>query len=129
MESLNARIAYFVSPHGYGHAARASAVMAAIYQLDPTAWFEVFTLVPRWFFEDSLPAPFGYHSLLTDVGLAHKTPLAEDLPETLRRLDSLLPFDVAQIGDIAKRIKQLECQLVVSFVVDKRGPDVNAMAF
>jgi len=26
------RLAFFVSPHGYGHAARSSAVMAALHQ-------------------------------------------------------------------------------------------------
>ena len=29
------RVAYFVSPHGFGHAARASAVMAALGRLNP----------------------------------------------------------------------------------------------
>jgi len=29
------RIAFFISPHGYGHAARAAAVMEALHRLDP----------------------------------------------------------------------------------------------
>ena len=28
-------MAYFISPHGYGHAARAAAVMEAMYGIDP----------------------------------------------------------------------------------------------
>jgi hypothetical protein len=107
------RIAYFVSPHGYGHAARACAVMQAIAGLEPAARFEIFTLVPRWFFEDSLGAPFGYHTLLTDIGLAQTTPFAEDLPETLRRLDAFLPFDAAQVRDLAELVNRLGCRLAM----------------
>jgi hypothetical protein len=107
------RIAYFITPHGYGHAARASAVMAALQELDPTVGFEIFTKVPHWFFEQSLPGAFGYHSLLTDIGLAQKTPLLEDLPETVRRLEKLLPFDTSLIGELADLMHRLECQLVI----------------
>jgi len=107
------RIAYFISPHGYGHAARASAVMEATQRLDPAVRFEIFTQVPRWFFQDSLSGHFGYHPLLTDIGLAQKTSLVEDLPETLQRLDGFLPFDASQVRDIAGQVKQLQCQLII----------------
>lgn len=113
MESANHRIAYFVSPHGYGHAARASAVMAAIHELDPALRFEIFTQVPGWFFEDSATGAFGYHALLTDIGLVQRTPLVEDLPATLKRLEGFLPFDARQIRDVARQIDRLGCQLIV----------------
>ncbi len=112
-KSPDRQIAYFISPHGYGHAARSSAVMEAVHDLDPTVRFEIFTQVPRWFFEDSLHRPFGYHSLLTDIGLVQKSPLVEDLPETVKRLDQLLPFDASQIKDLAELVKQLGCQLIL----------------
>ncbi len=53
------RIAYFVTPHGYGHASRAAAVMAALLELDASIRFEIFTQVPAWFFESSLGESFG----------------------------------------------------------------------
>ncbi len=56
--SDNYRIAYFISPHGFGHAARAAAVMEATYEMDPAIRFEIFTQVPRWFFHDSLSGNF-----------------------------------------------------------------------
>jgi len=44
MPALNKnRIACFISPHGYGHAARAAAVMEALHLLDPGKEFEIFT--------------------------------------------------------------------------------------
>ncbi len=109
----NRSIAYFISPHGFGHAARAAAVMAAIHQLSPTIRFEIFTRVPEWFFADSLTAPFGYHALLTDIGLAQQNSLIEDLPETIRRLDDFLPFEPTRLQHLARQLRQLKCALVI----------------
>jgi hypothetical protein len=106
-------IAVFVSPHGYGHAARACAVMQALSELGAASQFEVFTLVPEWFFTDSLTCPFGYHPLLTDVGLVQTTPLVEDPDETLGRLDDFLPFGVGQLDSLAHVLDELDCQLVL----------------
>jgi UDP-N-acetylglucosamine:LPS N-acetylglucosamine transferase len=107
------RIAYFISPHGYGHAARAAAVMEAMYEIHPAVRFEIFTQVPRWFFDDSLSGKFGYHSFLTDIGLMQSTPLQADLPETVRRLNHFLPFDRSRIRDLAKLVKKLRCGLII----------------
>jgi hypothetical protein len=87
--------------------------MAAIHELDSTIRFEIFTQVPCWFFEDSASGAFGYHSLLTDIGLVQRTPLVEDLPATLKRLEDFLPFDARQIRDVAGQIKGLGCQLIL----------------
>ncbi len=106
-------LAYFISPHGYGHAARASAVMTALRRHYPTAQFEIFTRVPRWFFEDSLAGPFGYHELLTDIGLAQIDSLREDLPETMARLAAFLPFNPAQVEGLAGQVNRLNCRLVL----------------
>lgn len=104
-------IAYFISPHGYGHAARASAVMEAIQCLEPDCRFEIFTTVTPTFFAESLPGKFGYHDLLTDIGLVQKNSLVEDLPETARRLDQFLPFK--GVERLAQKINRLNCRLVL----------------
>jgi hypothetical protein len=106
-------IAYFVSPHGYGHASRAAALMAALQALRPATQFEIFTQVPPWFFADSLAKPGGYHALLTDIGLAQKNSLVEDLPETVRRLAGFLPFEASQVENLARQVKRLGCQMVI----------------
>jgi UDP:flavonoid glycosyltransferase YjiC (YdhE family) len=107
-------IAVFVSPHGYGHAARACAVMQALAELDPAITFEVFTLVPEWFFADSLSCPFRYHPLLTDVGLAQTTPTVEDLDETLRQLAAFLPFGDRVLEELTAELRRLRCELVLA---------------
>ena len=107
------RIAYFISPHGYGHAARSSGIMAALTALEPSLRFEIFTLAPEWFFQASQVGDFGYHPVLTDIGLAQETALQEDLPETIRRLADFLPFRPEQLKSLAGQVKDLGCQLVV----------------
>lgn len=109
----SSHIAYFISPHGYGHAARAAAVMNALHQLEPEVHFEIFTQVPLWFFNDSLAASFTYHTLLTDIGLVQKNSLTEDMPQTLQRLAGFLPFASTQLEALARQFHQLGCHLVV----------------
>lgn len=112
-DSYQATIACFISPHGYGHAARAAAIMAALTGQNPLVRFEIFTRVPAWFFYDSLSIPFGYHDTLTDIGLVQANSLSEDVPATIDRLDSFLPFDPAWLQELAGRVNRLQCCLVM----------------
>ncbi|MFC2172982.1 hypothetical protein ACFLU6_10185 [Acidobacteriota bacterium] len=106
-------IAWFVSPHGYGHAGRAAAVMAALHEIEPDLHFHIFTKVPAWFFECSLTGGFHYHSVMTDIGLVQKNSLEEDLPETVNRLSSFLQSEEEQAAELASTINELECRLAV----------------
>lgn len=106
-------IAYFVSPHGFGHASRASAVMDALWRKHPQVHFEIFTQTPLWFFNHSLEAPFHYHGCQTDIGMAQKSSLHADLDETIRLLERFLPFDPEWVDRLAAQIKQLKCRVVV----------------
>jgi len=111
--SKKGRIAFFVSPHGFGHAARACSVMEAIRNIQPNVLFDIFTTVPRWFFEDSLSAPCAYHELVTDIGMVQRTPLEEDLFETIDRLNHFLPFEPSLISLLAQQLRNLGSQLVI----------------
>lgn len=110
---MSPSLAYFITPHGFGHATRASAVMAALHARQPDLRFEIFTQVPRWVFEVSLTGPFNYHALFTDVGLVQVSPLVEDLSATVEQLNALLPFDPAQVAALAEQIRQLKCAAVL----------------
>jgi UDP:flavonoid glycosyltransferase YjiC (YdhE family) len=113
IESIERRIAYFISPHGFGHAARAAAVMEAAHRVDEKVRFEIFTRVPDWFFKQSLTRGFGYHALDTDLGFVQRTPFEVDLRETLQRLDAMLPFDAPLVEGLARRVIELGCEAVV----------------
>ena len=107
------RVAFFISPHGFGHAARAASVMEALAEIEPSIQFDIFTTVPDWFFAQSNTFSFHYHRLRTDIGLVQMTPFQEDLPATVQTLQHFLPFDHSQIAALAQKIRHLKSELVI----------------
>ena len=119
------RIDYFVSSHGFGHAARAAAVIAEVQELQPQLRVRIVTSVPRYFFQQSLSGRFEYRRAVTDVGMVQRGPLAEDaaatavalaefwsgLPETARAwtrghepAPALVVSDISALGlEVARR--------------------------
>ncbi len=109
------RIAYFVSSHGYGHAARACAVMQSYLKVQPKTHFFIFSQVPKWFFEDSLPQnAFTYFNEFTDVGLIQKSPFEEDLKATLSALESHFPIAQEKIEKLTTLLNQLNVTTVLN---------------
>ncbi len=102
---MTPRIVYFISSHGFGHAARACAVIEACRQEMPGSRFAVFTAVPQWFFEDSLGQPVEYHHATVDLGLVQANALEEDLPATVPVLERSIPFSPALIEELAARVR------------------------
>lgn len=111
---VNYRIGYFISAHGFGHAARAAAIMQALVRESAVFEFEIFTTVPDWFLGESLHGHFTYHELTTDVGLAQSSSLNEDISETVSRLGEFLPFRPEQVTHLAAQVRQLGCDCIIS---------------
>ncbi len=109
----SATIAYFITPHGFGHASRSAAVMAELIRIRPGIRFELFTTCPREIFDHEMPDGFGYHAVAGDIGMVQTSPLLEDLPATCDALDQMLPFDDQWVDALAGQLIQMECQLVV----------------
>lgn len=106
-------IAYFVSPHGFGHAARACAVMCALQKINPALHFHIFTHVPAWFFADALSDGFSYHHCLSDIGLHQTSSLSEDLLETIKKLDQYYPLKNSLINQLSRQLLANHCQLAI----------------
>jgi UDP:flavonoid glycosyltransferase YjiC (YdhE family) len=107
-------IAYFVSPHGFGHAARTCAVIDALLRRGGAFQFHIFTTVPEWFFSESLPGCFSYHHCVTDIGLVQLSPLEEDLPATVRALDAAPWRNGREVEELARYLRQVDSSLVVA---------------
>ena len=106
-------LAAFITPHGFGHAARASAVMIQLQRLLPQMDFHLFTTVPEWFYRESNLTNFQYHPVITDLGLVQRSAMEEDLPATIRRLEGFLPFSPDLVSSLAAQVNALNCQLVL----------------
>lgn len=106
-------LAYFVSPHGFGHAARATAVMEASYDRWPFVRFEIFGKTPAWFFADGLSMPHSCHEMLTDIGMVQHSSLKVDIEKTVAALDAFLPFDERQVEALAARLHDMDCRAVI----------------
>jgi hypothetical protein len=100
------RLAYFVTPHGFGHATRSAAIMAELQRREPTLSFEIFTTVPSSLFEQSGVRNSHYTPLQCDVGLIQRSSTEEDLPATITALQNLLPYRPALIDTVLSRLKQ-----------------------
>jgi hypothetical protein len=107
------RIAYFVTPHGFGHAARAAAIMNEVSELVPSVSFDIYSTVPQWFFQDSIVGRFDYFEHFVDVGLVQTSPFAHDVAATITALERFVPFNGALLSEMAGVLLRRECRLVV----------------
>jgi len=107
------RLAYFISPHGFGHAARACSVISALRELMDDIEIDLFTTVPQWFFEESLEGPFHYHSVQTDIGLIQKNSIQEDLPKTFQALHQFYPLDSNLLSDLSRQLRERHCDVIL----------------
>jgi len=105
-------VACIISPHGFGHSARAAAIMAAIKRRASHVRFEVYTLVPEWFFLDSGLRDFVLHDIECDLGLVQKTTFDEDVGATLERLKGFLPVKDRATG-LARDMEKRRCGFAI----------------
>lgn len=108
------RISAIISPHGFGHSSRAVAVLQSLYRVNPECQFDIITTVPEWFFRDSFTIEsFEYIPFETDVGVVQISPFIEDLPGTVERLKSFLPFQNEKVQFLAKLLRERKSDLVL----------------
>lgn len=106
-------IACFVTPHGFGHAARAAAVLAALQDRMPELRVECLTVVPPAFYESSGCGHLTVHAIRTDIGFVQQNALISDMDATIRALDAFLPFDADLVATLAGSLRQAGCRAVL----------------
>ncbi|MEM6794921.1 MAG: hypothetical protein AAF725_13155, partial [Acidobacteriota bacterium] len=104
-------LAYVISAHGFGHAARSAAVLEALARrADAPERVAVLTTVPEWFFRQSLSRTdgFEFRRVPTDLGLVQSNSLEEDLEATLTRLEQHLEQPDGMIGPLEEALREIE---------------------
>ena len=107
-------VLYFVTPHGFGHAARSAAVIESLGRRDPEIEIEIVTTVPGWFFGQSLSKPCRVRPVVTDVGLIQIDPMREDLPATVTALRRFWAGLERQANGLIQSYSAMPPRLVVS---------------
>lgn len=108
------RVAWFVSPHGFGHAARTAAAAEALATRLPGLELDLWTTVPEWFFRESLTVSFRYRALACDVGLVQRSPVEEDLEATVAGLERWWSrCEQLHLREVAGALVAERCDLVV----------------
>ncbi|MEE4242629.1 MAG: hypothetical protein V2I36_14275, partial [Desulfopila sp.] len=105
-------IACFVSSHGFGHAARVSAILEAL-QKREEFMPHIFTTAGEDIFTQTL-SRFSYHKQLNDIGFIQNDAFALNIPATLTALDSLLPYQddtVARSAQICHNCSYILCDI------------------
>ncbi len=95
------KIGCCITSHGWGHAARTTAVVEQLGSLEPIEPVFV-TQVPRFFFEESLGRPVTHHLLETDVGFVQISSLEEDIEQTRIALDAFYPLSPERVAACAE---------------------------
>ena len=113
MNKLSPRFAFFVTPHGFGHASRAVAVAESLARRLAPYQFEFFTTIPKHHIAASIEN-FHYQTLNCDIGMVQTDALKVDLPKTLQRLNSFLPFDPTEVQQLVDYLKRQCCIAVIS---------------
>ena len=79
-------IAYFISPHGFGHAGRSCALMQEITKHYKNVKFTIFGKTPRSFFETGGDFNFDLYEFTTDIGFFQNNPFELNIEKTLEVL-------------------------------------------
>jgi len=76
---------FYISGHGFGHAARATQVVNTLARLEPAVRIVIRASVPEWFLRASLQTPAEISRCETDTGVVQHDGLSIDEDETARR--------------------------------------------
>ena len=106
-------IAYFITYHGYGHAARCMCCNGDNLKRSPSILIDIYSSVPDHFFKESLSGRITFHPVNVDIGLIQESPFTEDLVKTLADLDNSHPYDLDLSNRLAQEILELGCDLVI----------------
>jgi hypothetical protein len=121
------RVCFYISGHGFGHSARAQAVVEQMLARDDReGWtIELRTSAPRWFFRELLGSTDGrcLHSAVElDPGVIQSDSFTHDLPATLEAWAQHLDRSSELVEREAEYLRACRCAAVVADIVPLACP-------
>jgi len=104
-------IVYYVSSHGFGHAARSVQVMQAI---SPEIALHVKSGVPEWFFWQEVHRPFTFTHDVFDCGTIELNGRGVDRIASLKTYASITERNTARLEDEVEWLKAIGARCVVT---------------
>ena len=81
---MKRHLLFYISGHGFGHAARSAEIVNAVHAADPEMRITLRTTVPEWFLRASIRAPIEIVTGDVDTGMVQPDSLTIDEDETAR---------------------------------------------
>ena len=107
------RLAYYITPHGFGHAVRSIEVIRYLLVLAPALEIVIVSTLPEFLVDQSLGGVVSVRRKQLDIGLVQRDSIRFDLSATLDRLQSLHDHRHALVADEIHFLKTQEIRAVV----------------
>jgi len=106
-------IVFYISGHGFGHAARATQIVNALARIEPEADLVIRASVPEWFLRTSLQTPAAIDACEADIGVVQHDGLSIDEDETARQAAAFYAGFDERIERERQSLLQLRADIVV----------------
>jgi hypothetical protein len=103
-----------ITNHGFGHATRTAAAIAAIQARCPDVLVMIATTAPRWLLECYIAQDFIHRPIALDIGIIQSDSLTMDKPATLEKLQQIRAKANRTIAGEVNFIKQNRVGLVLA---------------
>jgi hypothetical protein len=101
-----------ITNHGFGHAARTSAVAGLVQELLPEVQLIIATTAPRWLIASYVTGEFIYHPCSHDVGVIQADSLQMNLPATLQAWQKIRDRQTEIVSSEAAFLQKMGVDLV-----------------
>jgi hypothetical protein len=106
-------LVFYVSGHGFGHAARVIEVINAILARRPETRIGVRTAAPRWLFDLTVKGKITFSTLETDTGVVQIDALTLDEADSIRRASSFHSDLVTRAASETRVLRELGAGIIV----------------
>jgi hypothetical protein len=103
-----------ITNHGFGHATRTAALLAAVKRLCPEVLLILVTTAPRWLLESYLREDFIHRPQPLDIGVVQRDSITMDKAATLEKLKQIRAQERSTVAAEVNFIRQNRVRLVIA---------------